>query len=896
MKHRKRWKKAGAAFLTLALLTGNIQGMLIRAEEKPILSYQEEVSEKEEAAENRSQETEEEIKQESENQTEVQSETQMETASELQSESQSETEIREAEETEKASEPESEADSEAVSETASEKDSEQETDTEAESETESESETEDPYGIALQAKTETPSGNLVSKVSGWKAVTFANRFSADYLPVKFYPGISSLEVFHSSDQVVQGTTTSKRNYLYPKTTGQGGKFGAIYRKVLYSNHRWYDLKMTVTNYTSKIHYDGGGTMESYPFILMLPSVIEWRFNQSIGGIVMKCEFLDSLTGAVSPVNTRFQWWDVDSAQRFGMKTGDGKIAGKYYYSGSKVYVESNATIAGVKNLEVCVGPVEDSESTDPNYCVTYELQNCSTYYMAIGPRDHIDNDEYSYAKSHVQELNDKLKNATANTIDSSQTLLQTDTSLTIIDTPAPEKSVSTDGKKWGTENSVSGISDAYWYQIRQFVPWQSSKAYYQSLSIQDSLPKGVEYVGNIRVIREEDGKDMTGNFQTESKDGNIKATASAGLLGSNELYGYHFLLQFQVRLAPGLLTPQYSGNTALYSVKNTAKVVYQHKTDGKLVEKKSNEVTTKGSVSRKEQPVPEKYLDQTVGKKEKNMSLREDELLFTVRQVLPENEKAFLAQTVTLQDKLESCLELIEAKAEMKQKGKTSFSKVENAQIQQTGEKLTVKVSLNAEDNGGTLQFQIRCRIRKGTDLSPWKKTATDGSTWVRIPNKADVTVGWEKGTPAAVTKSTNQVQANLRINHIRLTKKIQTADIVWAHGNPTFTFTLKGTDAAGKQKEWHQTVEFTKEKVSEKEMPVLTVDFEVPAGTYEASEEKTMRYRLEEISQVQNGTNHGKTVTFALQNGGDGSAVFYNQKTTDAGESHTAFVRNKIG
>lgn len=77
-------------------------------------------------------------------------------------------------------------------------------------------------------------------------------------------------------------------------------------------------------------------MESYPFILMIPSAIEWRFIQSLGGLVMKCEFLDSVTGAVSQVNTRLQWWDVDSAQRFGLKIGDGSVAGKYYYSGSRL--------------------------------------------------------------------------------------------------------------------------------------------------------------------------------------------------------------------------------------------------------------------------------------------------------------------------------------------------------------------------------------------------------------------------------------------------------------------------------------------------------------------------------------------------------------------------------
>ena len=902
MRFVKRWKKTGAVLLALTLLTGSIQGRMIQAEERAVMTGQTELPGKEKMTEQK-----EEVPEETEQLlTEMETGKQTEFTEEIQQDESDREKM--TEETENAGEgeenTESEQQSEEKTEAASEpekgstleRDSEEETESEKETESESESETEDLYGIVAFAMNRTPSGSPIAQAGGWQAVTSANRFSPDYLPVKFYPGISSLEVFNSSSQVVVGTTSSGRTYLYPKTAGQGGMFGAIYRKVLYSNHRWYDLRMTVTNYTSKIHYDGGGTMESYPFILMLPSVIEWRFIQSIGGVVMKCEFLDSATGAVSPVNTRFQWWDVDSAQRFGMKTGDGVIAGKYYYSGSKVYVESGATVAGVKNLEMLVGPTEDSETTDPNYCVTYELQNCSTYYMAIGPRDHIDDDNYSYGKSHIQELNDKLKNATATDIDSSQTLLQTDTSLTIIDTPAPEKTVSGDGNIWGTENDLASVSDSYWYQIRQFVPWQSSKAYYQSLTIQDQLPQGLEYVGNAHVIREEDGKDMTGNFVIEPTGGVVRAAAGASLLGSKNLYGYHFLLRFQVRMVPTDQVPQYSGNTALYEVKNTAMTVYQHKTDGTVVEKRSNEVLTRASVCREEQPSPEKYLDRTPGKTEKNLILREDEILFCVRQKLPENKVAFLPQAVTITDSLASCLELVEVQTGRQRKGADGFTAVPNAQIENQDNQLTVRIPLEAEDNGGILQIEMRCRIRKGMDLSPWKKTTSDGSMWVQIPNKADVTVEWKNGAPSSITKSSNQAQANLRINHIWLTKQIQTEDIVWAHGNPIFIFSITGKDAAGKPQAWHQAVEFTQEQVSAEGKAILTADFEVPAGIYEASEEKTMRYQLEEISQIQNGTKLGERVKFDLTYGGDGKAVFQNQKTTDAEESHTALVNNKIG
>ena len=87
------------------------------------------------------------------------------------------------------------------------------------------------------------------------------------------------------------------------------------------------------------------------------------------------------------------------------------------------------------------------------------------------------------------------------------------------------------------------------------------------------------------------------------------------------------------------------------------------------MEKWSNEVTTRGSVNRVEQAAPEKYLDGVPGKTEKSLVLREDEILFCIRQNLPENGVAFLPQTVTITDQLAYCLELLETKVELQRAG-----------------------------------------------------------------------------------------------------------------------------------------------------------------------------------------------------------------------------------
>ena len=135
----------------------------------------------------------------------------------------------------------------------------------------------------------------------------------------------------------------------------------------------------------------------------------------------------------------------------------------------------------------------------------------------------------------------------------------------------------------------------------------------------------------------------------------------------------------------------------------------------------------------------------------------------------------------------------------------------------------------------------------------------------------------------------------------IKVIKEIDNADIVWAHGNPIFTFKVTGKDMLGNTHTYYDTVEFTKTGVGTGTKVSLTAVFKVFAGTYTVSEEPTARYQLAEVHSVVNGTVSGKTAVINVEGkqtdttGPVGSAVFYNRKTTDGGQSHTAFVRNGI-
>jgi len=128
---------------------------------------------------------------------------------------------------------------------------------------------------------------------------------------------------------------------------------------------------------------------------------------------------------------------------------------------------------------------------------------------------------------------------------------------------------------------------------------------------------------------------------------------------------------------------------------------------------------------------------------------------------------------------------------------------------------------------------------------------------------------------------------------HLRITKEIDRADIVWAQGNPAFTFKVEGTDLYGRFHTYYETVEFTKSNAGTGTKARLTADITVCSGTYQVTEEKTMRYKLKSIHSVTNVTAGSASVSFELSKGEDGAATFYNAKTTDENLSHTVFVRN---
>ena len=347
---------------------------------------------------------------------------------------------------------------------------------------------------------------------------------------------------------------------------------------------------------------------------------------------------------------------------------------------------------------------------------------------------------------------------------------------------------------------------------------------------------------------------------------------------------------------PTKLEADYSGDTASYEVENISTIQFTYQ-GGDVYTNSSNTVNTKAFSGKTEQDAPTKRLDGNESLTAKELSSMEDTITFSIYQTVPDNDDAWKIAKVTMTDTLEGCLEYLSA--QVYEKGSGGYQASDGWTAGASGQ--TVTVEREYDPGATTLRFDIRCRLRAGYDMSSYSRVEDNRQSYV-IPNTAEVELTWSRGSgsPQTVKKKTNE--AYVRYNagpvsaRLLLTKEIDAADIVWAHGNPVFLFCVTGEDVDGGRHTYYEAVEFTPEDAGGGTKLSKTVEISLPAGWYTATEEKTMRYALRSIHSVKGGSVTGKTAVFDLSTASEASATFYNKKTTDEGLTASALTENSFG
>lgn len=148
---------------------------------------------------------------------------------------------------------------------------------------------------------------------------------------------------------------------------------------------------------------------------------------------------------------------------------------------------------------------------------------------------------------------------------------------------------------------------------------------------------------------------------------------------------------------------------------------------------------------------------------------------------------------------------------------------------------------------------------------------------------KVRFTVNAFSGGTVQRLKAVDRIQTT----YVIATKKILASDIHYEHGVPSFTFNLKGTDAAGDEHEYNRVVTFPESYVdahtaADGYVSISTTFSDIPAGIYDLTEDNVIRYEFREIeaNSLINGSVNGESVRFDLLDGKTiGAATFINVK-----------------
>ena len=140
----------------------------------------------------------------------------------------------------------------------------------------------------------------------------------------------------------------------------------------------------------------------------------------------------------------------------------------------------------------------------------------------------------------------------------------------------------------------------------------------------------------------------------------------------------------------------------------------------------------------------------------------------------------------------------------------------------------------------------------------------------------------------------------DMRYADLTIVKKIKASDITWAHGNPTFIFTVKGKDINGKDRTFQNYVEFTENYVNShtdgQGYVELSVTWnKIPVGEdYTVTEQDVLRYHLEPAKGVAPDKIFSVHANLKAKPTGT-SITFENQKDDWGTTTHDTSVKNII-
>ncbi len=652
------------------------------------------------------------------------------------------------------------------------------------------------------------SGASVVGKSGWTYTPGDKELPPTHMGINFRDGISGCVPFINDGADVSACTFSAQDHdwyqMHPNNNQTAGKYGMLYTNVAYDGTYWYDLKCTVSGYTTSVEATDG-SVTARPAIAFGTDGINFLSNMTNMQTCVRLDLVRSGTGVSARKDIRFQLRDIDLRQRFGLVLGDGKIEKKYYFSDkSIVYVDRENAFG--KSFETYIG--QGGQYPEPDRVETrvcFEASGCSYFYLLFGPLDTDDNYPKAYYKALEKGGADGKRSITYDgeshyVANDMLDLIQVDNPISPM--PLPEKYVSRTGQTgsllsdtdW-TKGSIAlnSATDEFYYMIRQDVPWQSDANRYSAFSVTDTLPAGVDYVSFVGVTSGFRGE-FSGRFNVSVANQGAggtseKLTITAKDPGNANFAGNMYDFVFKVRMDPAEMTPTYNGNGASYQVTNKADVMY--KLNNKTTTQNTNSVTTTAAVTKPTPAAPVKGIGGDASRTSYTAAKRTEKITYSIFQAVPAYVHAFDADaSITMTDVLEPCWKYEGAKVYL---DGTQLSSGWTASA--NGRTVTVSGANLPDYSGKTLRFDITVSLDQKYDMSAYR-SASGGAVIDTIPNTAKVKFYYPKLSPDTVEKSTNTVQVIFRENAVNLAVKKTNADT--GENIPDAEFTVYEWDGSG--------------------------------------------------------------------------------------------------
>ena len=626
-----------------------------------------------------------------------------------------------------------------------------------------------------------PSGTQLKSASGWTKITTTTKLAAGYATLKWYSKKSSVTKVGGTDSNWYNTAS---NLICPKNDSAScdGKQGWIWNNVIMDHYgTWLSLKCVVAGYTKTASFNG--TTEDW-----LPAIAYGGNGLYIlfyyGRMCFKCTVINADTGAAGGYNNfRITCWDVDGNQEVAFKYASGesgKMSAKHYYSegGSHLYYKSNVTYAGVSGTDFVVASEDATTAYKGSGTVTddmrkgfvgFEFTNCKEFYLGCG----MWRTGLAYSNSKVTEIQKATKKGT---LDLSSANIQLYSAY--YDSPSmfsdPYMQVYPwNNGKWGIANTLSSATGIYKYRVLLYVANETPTNYYNTFKITNTLPKGVDYVSDVKVV-DAVGNDRTTWFTITTSNDVITATAKAANLNAEAFYGNSYFLEYTVRMDPTEITGTYDGDSITYKVNNSATVYRKHKTDSAQSTATTNTVTTTATEKRPTVGTPTKRFDANTSTTTKTLSALTDTITYSIYQTFPECISVLRPNKMVVTDTLPDCLEFVSYDCKYQASGATTWTDYKS-KVSKTANGQTITLTTTSfTPSNQTYRFDITCKIKEGYSLDVYAYMQDEIRRYYRITNKAFTQLTYSYGTTKPAAVGTNNAELRVPAGVINVTKEFQ--------------------------------------------------------------------------------------------------------------------------